>query len=338
MAKKFLIIRFSSIGDIVLTTPVIRCLKNQIIDAEIHFLTKEIYKPILEHNPYLTKLYLLSKKNKNELIKKLKQERYDHVIDLHKNLRTTIFKWKLKRPVTTYNKLNLKKYLLVKFKINKLPNLHIVDRYMETVKKNGIKNDGKGLDYFIQQSEKIDLNSLPEPFSKGYIGFVLGATHRTKQYPVEKIIKICNAINKPILLLGGSLEKSDGNKITKKVLNKKSVLNVCGDYSLNQSASLVEQADLILTNDTGLMHIASAFNKKIIAFFGNTVPEFGMAPYSRKGDAFIFQNRKLKCRPCSKIGFKTCPKKHFKCMNDINTDEVVLRIENIINTQKLNSI
>jgi lipopolysaccharide heptosyltransferase II len=323
MPKKILIIRFSSIGDIVLTTPVVRCLKSQLSEVKIHFLTKEIFKPILEHNPYLDKLHLLNKENKKQLIKELKQESFDCIIDLHKNLRTTIFKWKLKRPSIAFKKLNLEKYLLVKFKINKLPKRHIVDRYMETVKSFGVKNDGKGLDYFIDKRDEVDLKALPEPFRKGYIGFVLGASYKTKQYPVDRVVEICNALDEPILLFGSEKDKSDGEEILKKISDKEKVLNTCGNYTLNQSASLVKQAKLILTNDTGLMHIASAFGKKIIAFFGSTVPEFGMSPYSLKEKSIVFENKNLGCRPCSKLGFENCPKKHFKCMNDLDVDQIV---------------
>ena len=130
---KVLIVRFSSIGDIVLTTPVARCIKTQLENVEDHYATKNQYRSILENNPYIDKIFVL-KDNLNELIAELKKENYDVVLDLHNNLRTRILKWKLGIRSHSFNKLNVEKWLMVNFKINKLPDVHIVDRYLETTK------------------------------------------------------------------------------------------------------------------------------------------------------------------------------------------------------------
>src|SRR4051812_16746459 len=117
---KFLIIRFSSIGDIVLTTPVIRCLKQQVADAEVHYLTKNSFKEIIESNPYVDKLHLL-RNDFDGMIDELKKEKFDYIIDLHHNLRTLKVKKALGIPAHSFNKLNLKKWLLTAIKINLLP-------------------------------------------------------------------------------------------------------------------------------------------------------------------------------------------------------------------------
>jgi len=147
---KILIVRFSSIGDIVLTTPVVRCLKTQIDDAEIHYVTKVQYQPILQNNPYIDKIFFL-KESIIELMNELKKENYDVIIDLHNNLRTRLLKWRLGSRSFSFNKLNVEKWLMVNFKINHLPDKHIVDRYLETVTRLGVKNDALGLDYFIPE-------------------------------------------------------------------------------------------------------------------------------------------------------------------------------------------
>ena len=323
---RFLIIRFSSIGDIVLTTPVVRNLKRQIEGAEIHYITKPQFASILESNPYIDKVHIL-KKSFKETIHELKYEHFDYIIDLHRNIRTSRVKNKLRIISFSFDKLNWEKWLLVNFKKNKLPNVHIVDRYMDTLKVFDIENDNKGLDYFIPKQDEVDITSISEELKKGYVGVVVGAYHNTKKLTKEKIISICKKIDKPILLLGGPDNKEEGEEIKHAV--DKNIYNACGAYNINQSASLVKQANVILTPDTGLMHIASAFKKKIVSVWGNTVPEFGMYPYMPHPDSEIMEVQGLSCRPCTKIGFRECPKKHFKCINNLDEDFIAKKIESL---------
>ena len=320
---KILIIRFSSIGDIVLTTPVIRCVKQQLAGAQVHFIAKKQFAGILESNPYLDKIYSIEQKI-SEVGKELKKENYDFVVDLHHNLRSAQIKSLLGKRSGSFQKLNLQKWLMVNLKINKLPGSHIVDRYFDTVKALGIQNDGKGLDYFIPKKDEVDVKTLPVEFQNGYIGFVIGAKHFTKQLPAEKIASICKKLDQPVILLGGKEDFAKGEIIQSQLTGHKAY-NACGKYNLNQSASLVRQAKKIITHDTGLMHIAAAFKKEIVSVWGNTIPEFGMAPYYGKSQisSLKSQVQNLSCRPCSKIGFPKCPKGHFKCMNEINEEEIV---------------
>jgi ADP-heptose:LPS heptosyltransferase len=127
--------------------------------------------------------------------------------------------------------------------------------------------------------------------------------------------------------LGGPDNKDEAEYIKNQV--KGIIYNTCGHYNINQSASLVKKANVILTPDTGLMHIASAFKKKIVSVWGNTVPEFGMYPYLPNPDSEIMEIKNLKCRPCSKIGFTECPKKHFKCIKDLDENAIVRKINEL---------
>ena len=319
--KKILIIRLSSIGDIVLTTPVIRCLKTKLPDVEIHYLTKEQFLPVLVANPYIDKTFSIKDKIA-EVLPEFKNESYDHIVDLHKNFRSKGIIVNLKKPSSTFSKINFKKWLTVNLKINILPHIHIVDRYFQAVKKFGVVNDGKGLDYFIPEQDEVDKQKLPKQFQNGYVGWVIGGKHNTKIYPEEKIIEICRSINIPVVLLGGPEDREKGDRITKTVGDF--VFNACGKFNINQSASLVKQAKKIITNDTGLMHIAAAFKKEIISLWGNTIPEFGMYPYMPgfENKSHILEVKNLSCRPCSKIGFEKCPKKHFDCMEKIDAEKL----------------
>jgi len=310
---KFLIIRFSSIGDIVLTTPVIRCLKQQLPGAKVHYLTKKAFSSILEPNPYIDKLHLLDD-DLQKTIGLLKAEKYDYIIDLHHNLRTLRVKMGLGVKSFSFDKLNSEKWLLTTLKINRLPAIHIVDRYLATLETFGVKNDGCGLDFFIPEKDRINRESLPESHRKGYIGLVTGATYATKQLPVEKLDELCRLINLPVILLGGPTDKETGEKLA---LAHSNTFNACGKYTLAQSADILRQAEMVITHDTGLMHIAAAFQKPVISIWGNTIPEFGMGPYFGTAPGSVsrvFEVKNLSCRPCSKIGYKKCPKGHFNCM------------------------
>ncbi len=320
MKVKILIIRLSSIGDVVLTSPVIRCLKNQVENAEIHFATKHKFASILTSNPHIYKVHVLNE-NIADLIKELKKEKFDYVVDLHQNFRSNRIKRSLNCTSFSVDKLNWQKLLLIKFKINRLPNKHIVDRYLETVDSLGVKKDEKGLDYYIPGKDIFSINDLPAPFRNGYVAFVIAGTYYTKKLPVEKVSEICQGIDYPVILLGGKKEFDDGEKILSQ--SKGNVLNYAGKISLNQSASLVKDAKVVLTNDTGLMHIAAAFQKKILSFWGNTVPDFGMVPYKPDSVSKHLEVENLKCRPCSKLGYQQCPKKHFRCMNDLKAEDAI---------------
>lgn len=319
---KVLIIRFSSIGDIVLTTPVVRCL-HQLNNVEVHYLTKKSFENILTPNPYIHKVWTIEKEVK-PLIPQLKAENFDYIIDLHKNLRTLQVKNFLRAKSYSFNKLNWEKWLIVNWKINRLPNVHIVDRYMQTVNALGVKYDGKGLDYFIRSEDVINISKTLNIQQEKYIAFVIGAAHATKRMPTEKIIEICSAIKEPIVLLGGPNEAKEGAEIANKAGNH--VINMCGVSNLGGSASLVEQARIVVTHDTGMMHIAAAFNKNIISIWGNTIPEFGMYPFFErgKGKNNFVQAENVGCRPCSKIGYEICPKQHFNCMDKIQKKDVVV--------------
>ena len=363
---KILVIRFSSIGDIVLTTPVIRCLKNQISDVEIHALTKKKFSSLYKTNPYINKVYEYDNSLKKN-IEELKLENYDYIVDLQKNKRSLRVTRALHKPHSSFPKLNFKKFLLTTFKINLMPDIHIVDRYFKAVEKLGVKNDYQGLDFFISEKNDYPLSELPENFQEGYHAFVIGGTYKTKILPAVKIVEIIQKLNEPVILLGGPDDVERAEEIirqttyfpvpepvegttgefgtsTSSVTEISQILkssdpqilrssdpqilrsiNLVGKINLEQSASIVKKAKSVLTNDTGLMHIAAAFHKNIVSVWGNTVPALGMYPYlpNEKEKCHIVECKDVKCRPCSKLGFKECPKRHFKCMMKIDCDTVV---------------
>lgn len=323
---KFLIIRFSSIGDIVLTTPVVRCLRKKYPESEIHYLTKKAFAGIVESNPNIKKVHCLQNDLKRT-IEDIKSENFDFIIDLHHNLRTIRIKKALKKvPFYSFHKLNTRKWIYTNFRINLMPHKHIVDRYMQTVASLGVMNDGGGLDYFIPENEIVKNDDIPFSHSQGYIAVVIGAAHYTKKLPVQKLIELCLLIDYPIILLGGNEDYYNGLKISKKDPIK--IYNACGKFSLNESADLLRRSKMVISPDTGLMHIAAAFEKNILSVWGNTVPSFGMYPYHTIYE--LFQVNKLWCRPCSKIGFEKCPLGHFKCMNNQSMPAIAASVHSFV--------
>ncbi len=302
-------------------------MKKQVPDAEIHYLTKKGYKAILSSNPYIDKIHTFEG-NLAETISLLKKEKIDYIIDLHHNLRSLLIKLFLFKPSFSFNKINLLKWIRVHLKIDRLPKIHIVDRYLRTLRKFGVQNDNAGLDYFISEKENVKLQEIPPELMSGYVVFSAGAKHFTKQIPVGKMVEICNKLKQPVIILGG---KEDFEKAeTVRQISTTFIFNGCGKYTINQSASLIQQANAVITSDTGLMHISAAYHKIIISIWGNTIPEFGMSPYLPGKASRMFEVEGLPCRPCSKIGFQECPKKHFDCMMKQKSEEIAEYVNSVL--------
>ena len=316
-AKKILIIRFSSIGDVVLTTPIVRCVKKQ-LDAEIHFLIKPSFAHVIHENPYIDHIHHL-KENIQDTIDILKAEQFDLVIDLQKNLRSYKICSALSCKTIRFDKMNINKWLAVNLKINRLPNgKHLVDRYFESLQGIGVSDDGEGLDYFMMPEDEYDAQELVQGIH--YQVLVLGATYFTKRIPKEKCEEIIALYDKHTILLGGKDVAELADQLSTEFPEK--VINYCGKIGLGVSAGIVKHADRVVTGDTGMMHIAAALQKKIIMIWGNTIPEFGMFPFygsKNPSKSIDIQVSNLSCRPCSKLGFDKCPKGHFRCMMDIDT-------------------
>ncbi len=319
---KILVIRLSSIGDIVLTTPVIRAIKEQLQDVELHFLTKKANELVVASNPHIDKIHFYTPDGLSALMQELKAEQFQVVVDLQKSHRSRQVVRRLKVPHSTFHKYNFRKGLCVCLKLNFLPDVHIVDRYFDAVLDLGVLNDHKGLEFHVPENAAFDEDDLPMVFEDGFVAVVLGGQHATKRIPVSKVVEIGSILHKPIMLLGGKDVINEGEEVVAALGGR--AYNGCGKYSLYQSCSILDQADCVITGDTGLMHIAAALRKPIAVLWGNTIPEFGMYPYM-PGQRELFRNFEvcpLNCRPCSKLGYQRCPRKHFKCMNNIPAVEV----------------
>tara|TARA_B110000879_G_C11166898_1_gene511726 strand:+ start:1209 stop:2192 length:984 start_codon:yes stop_codon:yes gene_type:complete len=316
---KVLVIRFSSIGDIVLTTPVLRWLHTQ-KEAEVHYLTKPQFASLIGSNPNVSKVHFLDD-NIDATIAALKQEHFDLVIDLHKNIRSKKVRKSLTTEHLTFKKLNIQKWLFVNFKINLLPKKHIVDRYAEALDSLELDTSDKSIDYHFPTDYSFDLAQY-NLVQKDYICIVIGGTYATKQIPVSVILSLIKRLNQNIVLLGG------GNKDEKKAdeimsLSDTVPFNLVNKVSITDAAYVIQQSAGIITSDTGLMHIASSFDIPIQAIWGNTNPDFGMYAYRSNADTITNHIVKLACQPCSKLGSDKCPRGHFDCMLKQDVEQIV---------------
>lgn len=322
---RLLFIRFSSIGDIVFTTPAIRCAKQQIPGVTIHFLTKASMKAVTIANPNIDQFHYFDK-DLNATIKELKAYKFDYIIDLHKNFRTYKIQKALGVPVRAYKKLSFQKFLLTKLHLNLMPSRHIADRSLDALASLGVVNDGKGLDYFIPETASLKSNALPASFQSGYIALVIGASYATKKLPISELQKLCHKIPFPIVLVGGKEDQLEGDEVA--AVNPIKIYNACGQFNLHESALLVKNARTVISHDTGFLYIACAFHKKTVAIWGATSPALQVEPYYpsathiNNGLGHSTQNEwyynaivpKLSCQPCSNYGTKQCPQGHFACM------------------------
>lgn len=313
--ERILIIRLSSIGDIVLATPIIRQVRMRFPTAQIDFLTRANFAELLRYNPYLSQVYA---------VEEFQPEKYDLCIDLQNSRRSRWLRRKCATHIAQYRKENWKKFLLVNFKWNLLSDaVPVALRYLEACRAFGIEDDGKGCDIFLSDAERHMAAQALKP--KTTLAVCYGAKHFTKRFPIEKTAAVLNALlakhDVQILLLGGKDDAPLGEKLRVMISPASSVNDFSGQCSLLQTAALLERADAVFTNDTGLMHIAAAFQKPIVVVFGSSVKEFGFLPF--RAPYQLLERKGLKCRPCSHIGRARCPEGHFKCMQELDTHAVL---------------
>ncbi len=333
---KILVIRLSSIGDVVLTTPVLRCLKEQLPGCEIHYVVKKSFAPVLEGNPHIDKIHHYHN-NMRQLLVELRKEKFDHIVDLHKNYRSWLIRTLIPGKTSTFQKRNLEKWLMVNVNVTELPINHVAERYFEATEPLGVKHDGKGGEYFIPEAAQKITSELPWPSGEKYVAVVAGGRYVTKQIPADKLGMVCSQLNAPVALLGGPEDIAYAESIMQLAGRNEGLVNLCGKISLNESAAVINGSSCVVTPDTGMMHIAAALNKKVVSVWGNTTPELGMyayfgTPEKNREMSKIIENPRISCRPCSKLGHTECPKGHFLCMNSLAAKDIVSAVDAFLQT------
>jgi len=334
---KILIIRLSSIGDILLTTPFIRQIKKKYPSAQIDYVIKHEFKDLLAFNPHIDTLYSLNLKKDRKALKKLKKtlsaRAYDIVFDLHNNIRSNYLRKGCRAGTTRkIHKNKLIQILLVIFKINIYKKIIPIPlRYLNVGADFHIKDDNKGLEFFWDQDTVKSIDDKIE-FAKteSVICLAPGAAHYTKRWPKTHFRELCNTIEKKtdskIVLLGGETDKELGNYLSQ----ENHIYDFTGKLSLLETGNLMSRARALVTNDTGLMHLGTAVGIPVLALFGSTVQAFGFFPF--RGRTKVLEVNDLSCRPCTHIGRSECPKSHFKCMEDIKSGQVFENLQDLLNS------
>ncbi|NOS84686.1 MAG: glycosyltransferase family 9 protein [Ignavibacteria bacterium] len=340
--RRILIIRLSSMGDIILTTPFVDLAAKTFPLARIDFCTKEKFTSLLRPNQNIHKVIKAKNFLNYEALKDLRQlikmSNYNLIIDLQNNLKTIYLRTIQDAKVHVFNKHSFKKYMFVNFKINLLRDEKpITERYKETINRYASKED---LDTITQPELFTDpasersienmLESLGLTNKNKLICIPAVSGHFTKTYPAECYAEIINNFpdgNAVFFLTGRGMDSLNIQSIRSLTQNKK-VYDLCDRLEIEDLISLVRRCSLVICGDTGPMHIAEAFNIPIVMMAGSSVKEFGFYPQNRK--AIVLENNSLKCRPCSHYGKEKCPKGHFKCMKEITPELVLTKISSLI--------
>lgn len=321
---KFLIIRFSSIGDIILTTPLIRCLHKEYPGCSIDFLVKKEFSVVLSQNPNLNEIITFDKHTKGELgrVRKLvKQKGYSHIFDIQRNIRSIFISTGSGATVTGFSKKLVARDLLIRFGINIYKEIKPVFlRYFEAAASLGVEYDGKGTEVFPAVTE---LDYVEEILKQNNIAtgtnllvVAPGAQWENKRWLAEGFATaadtFCKQTGAQTILIGGPGDIETCNSVQS--LMKTESLNLAGKLSLMGSATLLGKAGMVFTNDTGMLHMAQAMKSPVVAVYGPTTRELGFFPLP---DNSRVAETDVSCRPCTQKGLHECPKKHFRCMKDI---------------------
>lgn len=328
--QSFLIIRLSSLGDILLTTPSIRCLRQAYPKARIDVLIRAQYRGLLEGNPHLSNLILFPDQGDFAALRKTASElrcRYDVVIDLHTGLRSFYLRRRLRADrILRYRKKRLQRWVLVKLKKNIYrEEFSVPVAYIRSMAKLGVQDDGKGLEWFAAKERRnsflalcgLEAAPVPQP-----IALCPGASHFTKRWPIEKWRELGKRLldaGEPALWVFGGSEDSEAGEFLFR-LHPERVLNFCGKLDLALSGAGISFCRLAITHDAGPAHMAAAVGTPVVDIFGSTVPQFGFSPFRIP---HRIAEKKLHCRPCSHLGYSKCPQDHFRCMKDQSVDDIL---------------
>lgn len=327
--QKALIIRLSSVGDILLSTPLLRILRQRYPECRIDYLVKREFGEIIRHNPHLSSVIELepgSFEVLRSMRRSLRSTRYDLLIDIHGGLRSRYLAAG-HRNVVRISKRTVTRFVLISTGIDlySKPARSVAQRYLDTVSSFGVDDDGRGLEVHIPD----ELCRQTAARVRGaLIGIAPGASYGTKMWHgagfAEAGVSLAQETGAGILLLGSGSDAARCGEIEADIHARDAgieVMNMAGQTTLLEAAALMDHCRVVITNDSGLMHLAAARKRNVVALFGPTVQQFGFAPFGT--EHVVVENRGLSCRPCSRHGTDRCPKGHFRCMNEISSARVI---------------
>lgn len=324
-------VRLSSIGDIILTTPLLRSLRTSYPEAHIAFLIKKPFAELLSTSSYIDELITFDKKEGFAGLKKIKQylrrQHFDLYLDIHNNWRSRYLRVGLNAgKITTYRKYILKRTLLIWFKINLYKEIiPVYRRYFDSVRHLGLHYDGRGTDIQVPAAvhDKVKglLINAGYTFTMPLVILSPGATYYNKRWKSGGFVETARYLIQHrsvfVVVHGG---KDDILRCQEIALSIGShAVSMAGQLSLAESAALLRLSKLVIANDSGLLHLAQSQKTPVVGIYGATTRELGYFPMDQ--DSSVIETR-LSCRPCTHNGLNKCPKKHFRCMHDISVNQV----------------
>ena len=328
---RILCVRFSSIGDVLLTTPLVRALHRRHPDAELYFVTKRALAPLVVENPHLTKVLTLDPDERiADLARRLRVLGPTHGLDLHGSLRSAALRWLVPTRWAGYSKRKLARTALISTKIN-LYGRHVPvpERYFEAAVAAGldVAPDGGPPEFFLAPAARAHMThwlAAAGLDQKPFTALAPGAAHATKRWPIghwRALAERLQQLGFGIVAVGGPQDRELGAALGP------GVANAAGEFTLQETGACLARAAALISGDTGVMHMATGVGTRVVALFGPTVEPFGFSPYTKR--AVVLQ-RDLSCRPCSAMGTARCPLGHHRCLTDVLPDQVAAAVQQLV--------
>ncbi|HWC72455.1 MAG TPA: glycosyltransferase family 9 protein [Gemmatimonadales bacterium] len=326
---RILCVRFSSIGDVLLTTPLLRALKRRHPDAELYFVTKRAMLPLVMENPNLIDVVALEPNERvTDLAKRLRALGATHGLDLHGSLRSTALRWLVPCRWSGYSKRKLARTTLIATKINIYGrHVPVAERYFEAARALDVVPDGRPPEFFLAPAARetiarwiVDRGLERQPFA----ALAPGAAHATKRWPMQHWQALAQRLQRQgyaLVAIGGAEDRELAGNLGS------AVINAAGEFSLQETGACLARARVLISGDTGVMHMATGVGTRVVALFGPTVEPFGFFPY-RSGATVL--ERDIDCRPCSAMGTERCPLGHHRCLRDILPEDVAAAVQRLV--------
>ena len=329
------IIRLSSMGDILLTSPIVLALHKSYPKASIDFYTKDTMRPIIEEHPGITKVYPWDCKAKHglqDLLNQIENRHYDRIIDLQDNWRSRRLARQLSGKIHRVDKEGFRRRVLVVLGWNVLRKRHVIQRYYSCISDFCSTPLMEKIELPDTKSTQLTHLLSPEILTGDFIVWAIGAKHYTKRLPLSIVSKTIQSLEHNILLIGDASDCQNAQRILEHLPKEHKVFDLTGKTSFLESVELVKRARLTLTNDSLLMHVAAGTGKPLISFWGSTTPALGFKPLSKQAK-LIAAPKRLACRPCHTAGRSSCPKGHFNCMMSIEPKTIVEAVDDALKAQ-----